>query len=179
MIFDLDPPADDFTPVRKAAQLLRRFLNELAVEPFVKTTGSRGLHVVVSLDRRTDFKGVRDFAQVVALVLSAQESERLTAEQRKEKREGRVFLDYLRNSYGQTVVAPYAVRAKPGAPVAVPIEWNELRDKKLTSQSYTVKNIFRRLSQKNDPWQGIWRQTYSLERAKRRLHDLKKACHEI
>ena len=112
MVFDLDPPADDFDPVRHAAQLLRGFLKELGMGSLVKTTGSRGLHVLVSLDRSADFEEVRHFAHAVAEALVQQESDQLTIEQRKENRSGRVFIDYSRNSYGLTVVPPYAVRAK-------------------------------------------------------------------
>jgi len=172
MVFDLDPPADDFDPVRHAAQLLRGFLKELGMGSLVKTTGSRGLHVLVSLDRSADFEEVRHFAHAVAEALVQQESDQLTIEQRKENRSGRVFIDYSRNSYGLTVVPPYAVRAKPGAPIATPIDWDELRDKDVTSQSYTMKNIFRRLSHKQDPWRGIGRKTHSLSKAKQRLRSL-------
>lgn len=178
MIFDLDPPSDDFEPVRKAARLLKDFLAELGMEPWVKTTGSRGLHVVVPLDGRADFKEVRNFAQSVAVALAEQESGRVTAEQRKEKRKGRVFLDYLRNSYGQTAVAPYAVRAKPGAPIATPVEWDELGDKDMNSQRYTLKNILRRLSQKKDPWRGIWGKAHSLAKTKQELIRLRKRVTE-
>ncbi len=174
MIFDLDPPGENFAPVRHAALLLRGFLNELEIESFVKTTGSRGLHVVVPLDKSAAFDEVRDFAHIVAAALSEQESDALTVEQRKEKRKGRVFLDYLRNSYGQTAVAPYAVRAKQGAPVATPIEWNELGDKNFTSQSYNIKNIFRRLSQKEDPWKGIWHKAHSLSKTRQKLRDVRR-----
>lgn len=93
MIFDLDPPADDFELVRHAAQLLRGFLGELEIESFVKTTGSKGLHVVVPLDKGADFEEVRGFAQSVATALAERESAKLTTEQRKEKRKGRVFLE--------------------------------------------------------------------------------------
>ncbi|MGD2065106.1 MAG: non-homologous end-joining DNA ligase [Dehalococcoidia bacterium] len=174
MIFDLDPPADDFEPVRHAAQLLKKFLDELGIESFVKTTGSKGLHVVVPLDKSVDFEEGRGFARSVAIALAEREPAKLTTEQRKEKRKGRVFLDYLRNSYGQTAVAPYAVRAKQGAPIAVPIEWDELGDRNLMSQSYNTKNIFRRLSQKKDPWEGIWRKANSVDKAKQRIRDIGK-----
>jgi bifunctional non-homologous end joining protein LigD len=172
MVFDLDPPADDFDPVKYAAQLLGGFLRELGMRPFVKTTGSRGLHVVVPLDRSADFEEVRHFAHDVAATLVEREPDQLTIEQRKEKRSGRVFIDYSRNSYGLTVVPPYAVRAKAGAPIATPIDWDELRDKDLTSQSYTMKNVFRRISHKQDPWRGIGRKTHSLSKAKRQLWSL-------
>lgn len=174
MVFDLDPPADDFEPVRYVARLLKGLLNELGVEPFVKTTGSRGLHLVVPLDRSAGFEEARGFAHNVAAALAAREPGRLTIEQRKEKRGGRVYVDYSRNSYGLGMVAPYAVRAKPGAPVATPIDWDELEDKDLTSQSYTIKNIFRRLSHKQDPWQQMRRKAHSLSKAEQRLRSLRR-----
>lgn len=175
LIFDLDPPDKDFEPVREAAQLLRKFLNELYLETFIKTTGSRGLHVVVPLDKSAGFDRVRSFARDVAETLSKLESKKLTAELSKEKRGDRVFLDYIRNSYGQTAVAPYAVRAKPGAPVATPLDWDEIADPSLNSQSYTIENMFQRLSQRKDPWEGMWRKTYSLDKAENKLSELKKA----
>jgi bifunctional non-homologous end joining protein LigD len=85
-----------------------------------------------------------------------------------------VFIDTLRNSYGQTAVAPYAVRAKPGAPVATPIEWRELKNRKIQSQSYNIKNLFRRLSHIDDPWQDIYKNIYSLEAAIDKLDTLGK-----
>ena len=169
LIFDLDPPDDDFSTVRDAALALRDLLHEIGLEPFVKTTGSRGLHVVVPLDRSDDFDEVRTFARQVAHMLAERQPEQLTDEQRKEKRGKRVFVDTLRNSYGQTTVAPYALRAKPGAPVATPLDWGELQDEKLHSQTYTLTNILGRISRKNDPWQGIWRNSRSLKKARERL----------
>lgn len=169
LVFDLDPPDNDFEPVRKSAELIRDTLIELDLEPFVKTTGSRGLHVVVPLDRGSDFEQVRRFTKEAATIMAKREPHMMTSEQRKEKRKGRVFIDYLRNSYGQTAVAPYAIRAKPSAPVATPIEWDELKSKHLTSQSYTIKNIFRRLARKKDPWEGIWNKACSLDKARHRL----------
>jgi bifunctional non-homologous end joining protein LigD len=176
LIFDLDPPGDDFAPVRQAAQWLREFLGELGLEPLVKTTGSRGLHLVVPLDKSIHFDQVRAFARNVAGELSRREADKLTDEPRKEKRKGRVFLDYLRNSYAQTAVAPYAVRARAGAPVAAPISWDEVADPRVKSQSYTIKNIFHRLSRKGDPWQGMWRKPFSLEQAIQKLNAFRRSA---
>ncbi len=173
LIFDLDPPGKDFTPVRQAAQLLREVLVELGLVPFVKTTGSRGLHLVVPLDRSTHFDQVRAFARDVAEVLSRYQPDKLTSETRKEKRGGRVFVDYFRNSYAQTAVAPYAVRARAGAPVAAPIGWDEVADPDTDSQSYNIKNVFHRLSRKGNPWQGLWQKSFSLERAQQRLNSIR------
>jgi bifunctional non-homologous end joining protein LigD len=162
LIFDLDPPGDDFEVVRFAAQRLREMLQEEGLVPFVMTTGSRGLHVVAPLDRSADFDTVRAFVRQLAEDLARREPERLTTETRKDQRQGRVFVDYLRNAYGQTGVAPYTVRAKPGAPVATPLDWAELADSRLHSQSYTLRNIFHRLSQKADPWQNMMDHARSL-----------------
>lgn len=155
LIFDLDPPRGDFETVRFAAGRLRELLQERGLVPFVMTTGSKGLHVVVPLDRSADFDEVRAFVRELADELARREPKRLTTETRKDQRHGRVFLDYLRNAYGQTGVAPYTVRAKPGAPVATPLDWAELADPQLHSQSYTMRNIFHRLGHKADPWQDI------------------------
>ena len=142
--------------MRNAALALRKLLTELGLPVYVKTTGSRGVHVVSQLDRSADFDTVRTFAEAVAWYLADMDPGNLTVEQRKEKRKGRVFIDTLRNSYAQTAVAPYALRARPGAPVAAPITWEELKDPKLQPQSYTMKNIFKRLASAEDPWVGMW-----------------------
>lgn len=169
LIFDLDPPTDDFAAVRQAARDVHSILEEIELPGYLMTTGSRGLHMVVPLDRSADFDTVRDFAHDLADVLAARHPERLTTAQRKEKRGDRLFLDYLRNSYGQNSVTPYAVRALPGAPVATPLDWDELGNSGLTSQRYTMKNIFQRLGQKEDPWASMMRHAHSLDKARERL----------
>jgi bifunctional non-homologous end joining protein LigD len=171
LIFDLDPPGDDFKQVRTAAFLLRDILRELDLAPFVMTTGSRGLHVVIPLNAEAEFDSVRSFAKGCAQLLAHRHPSRLTTETRKEKRQDRLFLDYLRNAYGQTGVIPYTIRARPGAPVAAPLDWDELQDSSLTSQSYTLKNIFRRLGQKTDPWQTFTRHGASLTEADDKLKE--------
>ena len=172
LIFDLDPAGRDFAPVRFAARALRKILTELGLTPFLMTTGSRGLHVVAPLDQSDAFDAVRTFARDLGRLLSARHPDRLTTETRKEKRRGRLFLDYLRNSYAQTTVAPYGVRALPGAPVAAPLDWGELGRGGLTAGSYTIRNIFRRLGQKADPWADINRHARSLDEPRKRLDDL-------
>jgi bifunctional non-homologous end joining protein LigD len=172
LIFDLDPPGDDFEPVREAAKSLKDLLEELKLDPLVMTTGSRGLHLVVPLDREADFETVRKFATDTAELLARRNPDAFTVEPRKEKRRGRIFLDYLRNAYGQTAVPPYAVRPRPGAPVATPVEWDELNDKKLTPRHYTINNIQKRLAQKTDPWKGMGQRAKSLKKARKLLDDL-------
>ncbi len=157
IIFDLDPSGEDFEMVRQAALSLGDLLTKLGLHPFVKTTGSRGVHVICPIARTSDFDEVRTFAEEAAKYFSGTDDEHLTVEQRKEKRKGRVFIDTLRNSYAQTAVAPYALRAKPGATVATPIDWDELKDKRLQPQSYNMSNIFKRLAQVKDPWADMWK----------------------
>jgi bifunctional non-homologous end joining protein LigD len=169
LIFDLGPPDHDFAPVRQAAKHLRDLLDSLDLQSFVMTTGSRGLHVVVPLDRTMNFDSVREFAHNAAELLAQRHSDQLTTAQRKEKRGNRLFLDYLRNAYGQNSVTPYALRPLPGAPVATPLGWDELDDPYLNAQSYNMNNIFRRLGQKEDPWKRIMDQTYSLTEAQEKL----------
>lgn len=172
MIFDLDPPSEDFEPVRSAAGALRNVLEQVGLIPYVMTTGSKGLHVVVPLDRSAEFDTVRTFARDLAEVLASRHPDQLTTEVRKNKREGRLFLDYLRNSYAQHGVAPYTLRAKSGAPVATPLDWSELGDHDLHSQSYTIKNVFRRLGQKEDPWKDMMDNARSLGEARGKLEKL-------
>lgn len=173
LIFDLDPPDDAFGPIRAAARSLREVLEAIGLAPFVMTTGSRGLHVVVPLDRSAGFDTVRDFAHDLARLLARRAPDDLTVEIRKAKRRGRLFLDYLRNAYGQNAVAPYAVRARPGAPIATPLDWDELGGSDMHAQYYTVENIFRRLGQKDDPWAAIWDQARSLEKPRQELDALR------
>lgn len=179
MVFDIDPPdeadgsggvSDEASAlVKEAARALRDVLEETGLEPFVMTTGSRGLHVTVPVERRQGFDEVRAFARSVADLVASRDPDRLTTAQRKARREGRLYLDCARNAYGQTGVAPYAVRARPGAPVAAPLEWDELGDGDLGPQSYTVENLFRRLGQKEDPWARIAEAARPLGGARERL----------
>lgn len=169
LIIDLDPSGDDFSQAVFGARVLKELFDELDLKAFLKTTGSRGLHVLVPLDRRANFDKVREFAQDTAKLLAQRHSDKLTIEARKAKRRGRLLIDTARNAYAQTAVAPYAVRAKPGAPVATPLDWDELGNKKLNSQSYNVRNIFRRLGRKTDPWKDLPRLGRSLKEARRRL----------
>jgi bifunctional non-homologous end joining protein LigD len=172
MIFDLDPPGDDFDSVRSASFILKEFLERLELTPYVMTTGSKGVHVVVPLSRRQNYDRVRDLARRIASRLAEEHPDTLTDSMKKSGRRGRLFIDYLRNAYGQTAVLPLAVRARPGAPVATPLDWDELKDKKLNSQTYTIKNIFRRLSRKKDPWEGMMRHARSIEKADEKLDSL-------
>ncbi|MFF9850503.1 non-homologous end-joining DNA ligase [Streptomyces litmocidini] len=171
LVFDLDPSGEDFEPVRQAAFSLREVLDELDLPAALMTTGSRGLHVLVPLDRRAPFDTVRAFARDVAELLADRHPERLTTAARKQAREGRLYLDVQRNGYGQTAVTPYAVRALPGAPVATPLNWSELDDPGLTPRRWTLATIDERLEEE-DPWRREPSRGRSVEAARGRLAKL-------
>ena len=172
LVFDLDPPADDFEIVRWTARQLGDFLTDLGLAPAVMTTGSRGLHLLVLLDRRTSFDTARAFARGAADLLAARHPDKLTTAPRKDKRRGRLYLDTQRNAYAQTSVAPYAVRARPHAPVATPVSWDELDDPELGPQRWTLRTLQDRLSDQGDAWKGLSRCRRSLAGARRRLDAL-------
>jgi bifunctional non-homologous end joining protein LigD len=174
LIFDLDPPDDrSFDRVRECAFLLRGLLTgELGLTTFVKTTGGRGLHVHVPLDRSADFDAARGFARDVAGLLARAHPELMTTQQRKDSRGDRIYLDLMRNAYAQTAVAPYSVRARPGAPVATPLRWPELDDATLTPGRFTLATVPPRLSALTaaaDPWAGLATHRYSVSAAAARL----------
>jgi len=172
-IYDIDPPenTEDFQAVREAALDLHTLLDELDLRNWVQTTGSKGFHVIIPLDRSWRFDQVRDFAKDVSRVLVQRDKEKYTLEQRKDKRKGRIYLDNNRNAYGATAVAPYAVRARSEAPVATPLDWDEVQSG-ANPRDWTVKNLFKRLGQKKDPCQGMMRHQQSLESRKDKLHKL-------
>ena len=165
LTFDLDPPGDRFGDVRAAARALGTLLRELGLAPFAMTTGSRGLHVTVPLRRTAPFEEVRAFAREVAARLIEQHPDRLTLQQRKDKRGDRIFVDVMRNAYAQHAVAPYGVRPLPDAPVAAPLRWEELDDRRLGPRRYTVRNLPHRLGSEGDPWTGIARRARSVPAA--------------
>jgi bifunctional non-homologous end joining protein LigD len=172
MVFDLDPSGEDFAGVRAAARAVGEVLRDVGLVPFAMATGSRGLHVWVPIRRRSGFDEVRAFARDVARHLAELHPRHLTVEQRKAKREGRILIDVLRNGYAQTAVPPYAVRARSQAPVATPLQWDELSDSKLRPDRWTIRSLPRRLARRGDPWAGIARSARSLERSREKLDRL-------
>jgi bifunctional non-homologous end joining protein LigD len=177
LIFDLDPPGDDrFGDVRTVALRLRAILaDDLGLTPYVKTTGSRGLHVLVVLNAEEDFDTVREFARQVATVLATALPGLVTIEPRKAARGDRIYADIMRNGYAQTAVAPYSVRAHPGAPVAVPLHWDEVTDPQLSPRGVTIRTIAGRLDElarAGDPWAGMARHRYGLARPRRLVRGL-------
>jgi bifunctional non-homologous end joining protein LigD len=173
IVFDLDPSTSDFAPVRAAARACADVLDDLGLASYLKTTGSRGLHVVAPISRGTGFDTVRQFARDVAEVVAADDSAHRTVEQRKNKRGERIYLDVMRNAYAQTAVAPYAVRARRGAPVATPLEWDELRGRGLRADRFTIRDVPKRIAEQGDPWAEMRRHARSLSRPLQRLTKLR------
>jgi bifunctional non-homologous end joining protein LigD len=165
IVWDLDPSGDDqFALVRRTALELGDLLREAGCAPFAMATGSRGIHVVVAIRRRFGYDAVRDAALAVADALAERRSDDLTTAFRKERREGRLFLDVNRNGRAQTAVPPYAVRPRPGAPVATPLRWSELEDDGLRPDGWTLRTVRERLERDGDPWAAIGRSAGVLPR---------------
>jgi bifunctional non-homologous end joining protein LigD len=153
IIFDLDPgPEIDWKQLIEGAWEIRKRMQELGLESFLKTTGGKGLHVVVPIQAKHDWETVKGFAHAVAESMAHDSPKHYTVNLTKSARKGRIFIDYLRNELAATAVAPFSVRARSGATVATPLAWEELK-LSLKPSAFTVKTIARRLeSQKQDPW---------------------------
>lgn len=155
LVLDLDPgDSVEFAEVEHAALAVRDRLAELGLRSFVKTTGGRGLHVVAPLVRRSGWEDIRNFARALAEEMAGAAPERYLATASKADRVGRIYIDYLRNGWGASTVAAYSTRARPGAPVSVPLHWSEL-DGTLDPASFNVDTVPGRVARlKQDPWEG-------------------------
>jgi bifunctional non-homologous end joining protein LigD len=154
LVFDFDPgPGVGWTEIVAAARDIRERLRQIGLETLLKTSGGKGLHVVLAI-QPTPWEEAKAFTRLVARAMEADEPDRYISTATKAKRNNRIFVDYLRNSREATAVAPYSTRARPGAPVSVPIDWSELRTLKSANQ-YTVKNLMMRLRRTKDPWADI------------------------
>lgn len=169
VIFDLDPSVDDFALIQSAAEIVKEVLEELGLATYLQTTGSRGLHVVSPIKQELGFEQVSAFSKKVAQVVVRRDPDSFTIERLKENRGDRLLIDYFRNAYAQTSVAPYSVRAKPGAPVATPIEWDELHRLPQGAATFTLRSVPRRLAAKGDPWKSMSRRSRSLKKPLKRI----------
>jgi bifunctional non-homologous end joining protein LigD len=160
LTFDLDPdPSVPWMQVIEAAHLTKTLLSELGLVSFLKTTGGKGLHIVTPIQRTCGWDEAKTFAKLVADHLVATIPQRFTSNMAKRARKGKIFIDYLRNARGATAIAAYSTRAKPGAPVSVPIAWEELSED-LPSDYFTVMNVPDRLKRlRRDPWEAYHRST--------------------
>lgn len=152
MTFDLDPGDGlQWPKMQEAATLVRALLSELGLTSFLKTSGGKGLHVVVPLKRLNDWDTVKDFSQAIVQHLAVTIPERFVAKSGPKNRVGKIFVDYLRNGFGATTVCAWSARARPGLGVSVPLGWDELAGL-ASSTRWTVKNIHERLDVANLPW---------------------------
>jgi bifunctional non-homologous end joining protein LigD len=168
MIFDLDPdPGIGWPEVRLAAMQLRDRLERTGLKSFVKTSGGKGLHVVVPLARRSNWEEVYEFAKGFAGQLASDDPGCYTEAASKAKRRGKIFIDYLRNTRGATNVAAYSTRARAGAPVSTPLRWEDLPGLE-SAQAYHLGNLPGRLaSLKSDPWEGFFKTRQSITKGMR------------
>jgi bifunctional non-homologous end joining protein LigD len=166
IVFDVDPAPDvGWARVREAARLLKGILESLGLESWIKTTGGKGLHVVVPLERRSSWEEVSAFARAVAHRIAREDPARYLATASKAARQGRIFIDWLRNTRGATAIAPWSTRAREGAPVSVPIGWEEL-DRLKGGDQFLLRNalaVARR--RKTDPWASLLKSRQRLTRS--------------
>ncbi|CAN5126032.1 DNA ligase D [soil metagenome] len=155
IVFDLDPAEDvDFAAVKTAAGDLRDLLEAAGLKSFPLLSGGKGVHIVVPLGRKNDWPEVKGFSEAIARGLAAREPARFLAVASKAKRPGKIFIDWLRNERGATAITPYSVRARKGAPVAIPVSWDELAKFK-SANAFTMETAAKRVAtQKRDPWEG-------------------------
>jgi len=171
LAFDLDPSTGQFRDAAKAASLLRELLHELRIRSFPKTTGGLGLHILVPLRPGLSQEEVRLFAHGISQEMARKSPKTITVQMRRAKRQNRVFADWVRNAFGQTIVAPYSVRCRPGAPVSTPLDWDEVRPE-LNPSRFNIRTIQRRL-EGNDPWVDFWRSRQTLPQSSNVFADAK------
>ena len=172
MIFDLDPPGE-FEVARSTAFLVKELLEEVGLVPFVMTTGSRGLHVVTPLDRSAHFDEIARLRQGPGAA-TGRTAPRHADNRDAEGRARRSACSWTTcaTDTRATGVAPYSVRPRPGAPVATPLTWDELKDPDLRSNTYNLRNIWDRLDKVGDPWRGMMRNARGLKEPRRKLDEI-------
>jgi bifunctional non-homologous end joining protein LigD len=175
LTFDLDPgEGAEWKAVIGGAHEVRQRLRNVGLESFVKTTGGKGLHVVVPLEPSVDWDTLKNFARGIAVAMEASDPSRYISTMAKNARAGKIFVDYLRNARGATAVAAYSARARLGAPVSTPVSWEELGPE-LTAARFTVANVPRRLAALNaDPWEGYFSSPQPIAEAVRLARPSKK-----
>lgn len=155
IVFDLDPPERGFALVRTVAKALREVLTAIGLPAFVKTSGSKGMHVVSPVDGTADYGEVGRLCAGITEWLRARHPDLVTTEFYKKDRGGKLFLDTMRNGFSATVVAPYSLRGRPGAPVSAPITWDEVDDPALAPDGLRLRAVLDRLDAWGDPWHEL------------------------
>jgi bifunctional non-homologous end joining protein LigD len=163
--FDLDPGEEvEFETICEIAAGAQEIIEQLGLESYAKTSGSRGIHIYVPIKAEYDYGQIADLAQRIAKMIAAENPKTATVERGKAKRnKDQIYVDHLQNAYGKSVVAPYSVRPKPGASVSAPLEWSEVKRKKITTQDFTIENILDRVKKKGDLFARVLTNKQSLE----------------
>ena len=174
-VFDLDPSREDPAEVRAAAIGLRDLLEELTLASWIKTTGSKGFHIVVPLDGKTPMGQVARFADAVGTLFVSHAPDHLTQEFNKADRRGRIYVDTGRNGYSATFAAAYTVRAKRGAPVSAPCTWKEVERGEVTPDAFTLRDMPQRVAKLGDLWGDMTRRKRSLKRPMELLRRMRAA----
>jgi bifunctional non-homologous end joining protein LigD len=175
MTFDIDPGEGVSWPqIQEAAQLVRAMLTELGLPCFLKTSGGKGLHLVVPLRRLLDWDTVKDFSQAVVQHMARTLPDHFVAKSGPSNRVGRIFIDYLRNGYGATTVCAWSARARPGLGISVPVRWDELGSLQ-GGAHWTVASVHTRLDQGNEPWADYEKSRTALGPAMKKLGFERKA----
>ncbi len=172
-VFDLDPSEEDAAVLRDAALRLRDVLEELGLPSWVKTSGSKGFHIVVPLDGKRETGDVAGFAHAVGTLLTVRDPKHLTQEFHKKDRGKRILIDTGRNGYSATFAAAYAVRARPGAPVSAPCTWAEIERGDVHPRTFTLRNMAARVGEVGDLWADMRKKKRSLTRAVAKLRKLR------
>jgi bifunctional non-homologous end joining protein LigD len=170
-VIDLDPEDIGFDKVIEVAQTTHKILDKLKVANYCKTSGATGLHIYIPLGAKYSYEQAKHFAQLIALIVNKKLPAITSVERMPKKRQKKIYLDFLQNRKGQTLAAPYSVRPKPGATVATPLEWKEVK-KGLTPQQFTIKNIFARLKKKGDLFKPVLGKGIDLKAALKRIEKI-------
>ena len=157
IVFDLDPGQGvGFEIICEAALCVKEVLNRFGLESYAKTSGSRGMHVYVPIKPVHSYEQVADFAEQAATLVAREMPEAATVERSLKKRKrGQIYVDHMQNARGKSVAAPYSVRPKPGATVSAPLDWDEIKRKKIGPKDFTIKNMLRRIERKGDLFKGV------------------------
>ncbi len=164
LVIDLDPDDNKFTEVVEVAKATKKVFDQLGMDCYAKTSGATGIHIFAPLGAKYEYEVVRNFAQLVARQVHSLMPDTTSLERQPRNRKGKIYIDYLQNSKGQTLAAPYSLRPRPGATVSTPLEWSEVNNK-LDPKNFTIKNILKRLDKKGDLWKGVLSKGNDLKKA--------------
>jgi bifunctional non-homologous end joining protein LigD len=172
-VFDLDPQGVRWEEICDVAMSCKEILKELGLDSYAKTSGSRGIHVYVPIKPKYSYEQIADFAKRVAQLIEQANPEVATLERSlKKRKKARIYVDHMQNARGKSVVAPYSVRPKPGATISAPLEWSEVKGKRVTISDFTIKNMMERLRRKGDLFKPVLENRQSLDRALSKLEGL-------